>query len=321
MKKLKSNKGITGVDITASIVIIMIAVGIITSMYSKYINNSKQVKRNTESNKIAMDFIQYLDKTDFDTLDALLDTEPDSKIEAVSDDFFEKFGESIGIPSGYKVTLTRQEEIDGIAMKLNIEVSYTIGSNEEKINLSTTKKKIITQVNKPDIYADEIKDYVREENKRYILKYSNTKQGYIKAKTSDDDWYSISGKSYPIVVYAKQENFDINTVISLDKCEEIYVWVPRFGMKNAENYVFCYDITNNPIVYGDTESSVNGIEIKGYKVNKDIEITNISNEFQNLTGKWIKVNSNLNPIDDSGNEITDENNILNILKTKTFTWN
>lgn len=65
---------------------------------------------------------------------------------------------------------------------------------------------------------------------RFILKYSNTKQGYIQTTSSDPEWYSISGKKYPIVVYAKEEAFNVNGVIELsnENVEKIYVWVPRF---------------------------------------------------------------------------------------------
>ena len=60
MKKIKNHKGITGIDITASIVVIFIAIGIISTMYSKYINNSKKIKRNTEASNVAMKFIEYI---------------------------------------------------------------------------------------------------------------------------------------------------------------------------------------------------------------------------------------------------------------------
>lgn len=343
MKKLKNNKGITGVDITASIVVLMIAVGIISTMYSKYINNSKLIKRNTEANNLAIDFIQYIETTDFDIIDSMfdeygVDTNNDGiadKFEVTAeaeDDIIDVFGIEVKeqvyeIPSSYKVLLSKKEEIDGIAMKVSVDVIYSIASKEEKISLNTIKTRVISQVNSPDMEAEKVKSFSKDGNTRFVLKYSNIKEGYIQANFTDNDWYSISGKRYPVVVYAKEEDMDVNGVIEFKEDMDIYVWVPRFGKIDTENYGFCYQSTDNMIVYGDTGTLVQDTaddttySIIGYTVDTSKILTNIPTEFKTETGKWVKINSNLNPIDDSGDEITDEDNIFTILKTKQFTWN
>ena len=68
------------------------------------------------------------------------------------------------------------------------------------------------------------------------------------------------------------------------------------------------------------------IDIPNFYKKKEItllskEISEVPKDFEGISGKWVKVNSNLVPINNLGNEIEDENNILNILKTKKFTWN
>ena len=125
--------------------------------------------------------------------------------------------------------------------------------------------------------------------------------------------------------------FDLNGVIKLSDCSEIYLWVPRFGKVSEELYGFGYDTTNYMITYGNTGNKITekdektGTETKyniiGYKENLSKEISEVPKDFEGVSGKWVKVNSNLVPINNLGNEIEDENNILNILKTKKFTWN
>jgi len=335
MKKIKNNKGITGIDITTSIVILIIAIGIIMSMYSKYIDNSKIVKRNTEANNLAMNFVEYIEKTDYDSIDILFDTDGNGvdnvkKITAgPEDDIIGAFGIGIKnvidqIPKQYTITFYKQDEIDSIALKLKVEVSYYIKDKNYIVSLSKVKTKIINQVNFPDIDVDEVKKVTKGENNRYFLKYSNLKNGYVQTSISDNEWYSISGKRCPIAVYANPNDFDLNGVINLSDCNQIYVWVPRFGKISGELYGFGYDTTDYIITYGDTLNKITEggtkYSIIGYVDNKSKLIKDVSKDFDGVSGKWVEVNSNLCPIDDSGNEITDENNILNMLKTKQFTW-
>ena len=342
MKKIKSNKGITGIDITASIVVLIMAIGIIMSMYSKYIDNSKIVRRKTEANNIAIDFVEYIEKIDYEFIDSLFDSNNDgvdevNKITAgPEDDIIDAFGINIKdvmdtIPNEYIITLYKQDEIDNISIKFKIEVAYNVKNINYNVSLIKVKTRIIDQVNLPDMEATEVKALSKENKNRYILKYSNSKRGYIETNISDNEWYSISGEKYPIVVYAEKDKFDLNGVIKLSDCSEIYLWVPRFGKVSEELYGFGYDTTNYMITYGNTGNKITekdektGTETKyniiGYKENLSKEISEVPKDFEGVSGKWVKVNSNLVPINNLGNEIEDENNILNILKTKKFTWN
>ena len=91
------------------------------------------------------------------------------------------------------------------------------------------------------------------------MKYSNLKNGYVQTSISDNEWYSISGKRYPIAVYANPNDFDLNGVIKLSDCNQIYVWVPRFGKISGELYGFGYDTTDYIITYGDTLNKITEI--------------------------------------------------------------
>ena len=236
-------------------------------------------------------------------------------------------------PNSYIASIKKVEEIENISIKLKVEVEYKIGDKSQKTELSITKSKEIFSANVPDLTIEEVKDSTKEivvdgeeaEYTRYFLKYSNTKKGYIEAKASDDDWYSISGKKFAVIAYAKETPIPFNTngVINFNECAEIYVWVPRFGEYN-QNYMFCNETTNNPIIYK-TEATNLTVEdstysVVGYIPDTKTNIETLEDFNENETGKWVKVNEALNPMEEDGTEITDEENILNILKTKEFTW-
>ena len=44
MKRLKNNKGITGIDIVVSVTLIVITLGIVMAVYTSYANKTKEVK-------------------------------------------------------------------------------------------------------------------------------------------------------------------------------------------------------------------------------------------------------------------------------------
>ena len=61
MKKLKDNKGVTGVDIAVSITLIIITLGIVMAVYTSYANKTKEVNRNTTATNLAMRVIEHIE--------------------------------------------------------------------------------------------------------------------------------------------------------------------------------------------------------------------------------------------------------------------
>ena len=340
MKYLKNNKGVTGIDLAISIIIIIFSVTLITVMYSRYVEKSKEVERNSKATNIAVQLIEEIKSKDYEKVSSWFFDDVDD--DGIKEKTYEKIDNdeiktnflNIEIPNGYIATIKKIDEIEDISIKLKVEVEYKIGDKSQKTELSITKSKANYSANVPDLTSEEVKDITKKiivdgkegEYKRYFLKYSNTKKGYIEAKASDDDWYSISGKKFAVIAYAKEAPIPFNTngEINFNECAEIYVWVPRFGIDGDGNYRFCNEATNNPIIYEAEDINLT-IEDSTYSVAKYVVDTTISGitvaDFDGTeTGKWVKVNSDLNPIKDDTTEITDEENILNILKTKEFTW-
>lgn len=92
-----------------------------------------------------------------------------------------------------------------------------------------------------------------------------------------------------------------------------------FGVDSGK-YRFC-NTDNNPIVFGPQKITIGETTYdNAYDYMVQEGTIEVDNFLDNETGVWVKVNNELNPIDESGIIITDEENILNILKTEEFTW-
>ena len=360
MKKLKNNRGVTGIDIVISVLIIVMSVGLIGVMFSRYSKKSKEIERNTQAINLAMNVIEKMKLTDYDAIKKVIedadankenyveiDSEFDASYNGVDGFDVKKFFSLNNIPNGYLVKISQEEIIQEIItiLKLNIQVEYNIGKEIKSVTLGLNKVKdeILEEANPPDLTMTEVNQEI-EGYTRYLLKYSNSKKGYIKAKQTDDDWYSISGKRFAIVAYAKETDFDVNGVIDLEKCNKIYVWVPKFGRsplhyrfakfnkkKNDERAIF-FKKNGNEYGYlneGGLSLSRNTYDIYGYVSTCAVTEYGFTSD---IDGKWVLANAKLRPIDNDGNIIknidTDgdgnieenEKNILNILNEENFWW-
>ena len=307
MNRLKSNKGVTGIDVAMSIIIIVITIGVISSMYSSYSRKYKQIQRASVATNLAMEIIQNVNKMEFNNLKT-------SSLNVTNENKYGLLNESSTIPKGFEIIVSKLKVDNNISedlmYKVNVEVKFDVGENTNNVLLSTIKKKNnIGQVEVPnlkdDVISKDITAFNGEVNKRFLIKYSTEKQGYVEAKENDDDWYSISSKRFALVVYANENSFNKSGVIKLENCSEIYLWIPSFGKENDE-YRF---LTSNgrPIIYSkDSEGLFYYMADNNNSMNKDIG-----------SGKWIKVDKNLNPVAESSQDVK---NAYEILTTKTFTW-
>lgn len=133
--KLKSEKGFTGIDITVAIIIITLFVSIISVVFYNFTKSSKAIERKTEATYIATDIIEKIKALDYDNVIITDDTN-------IVD--YKNNGEKIinvNISEGYtaniKVENYKQNEDDLVKM-VTVTVSYKIGKEIEKVELTTT---------------------------------------------------------------------------------------------------------------------------------------------------------------------------------------
>ena len=132
--KLKNEKGATGIDITISVIILALFIGLITSLIYGINQSSKDIERKTEATNYAISEIEKLKAEDFETLESkqtsgYIDDTPYYKTIKVID--YADLEENKG-----------QGKEPGLVKKVTVEISYKSGKEDKKVELSTVLSKV-----------------------------------------------------------------------------------------------------------------------------------------------------------------------------------
>ena len=118
----KSEKGITGVDISVAIIIIMLFVSLISTLIYNYTKNSKELNRKSVATNIIVDVLEYAKSIDYDSLDQqTLNNYCSGKQE-----------------QGYRINAALEELAD--EKKVIVKVTYTINKDEQNLEIYTIIK-------------------------------------------------------------------------------------------------------------------------------------------------------------------------------------
>lgn len=132
--KMKEKKGFTAIDITISIIIIMLLVGIITTLYYNFYLTASARNRNAIATNCIIDVIERVKLMNYN----------DVNTENINE-LVQSLKEDKTLPEEYKVTVEIQNyneqeknvnKLDIIKI-LKVKVEYTVGQKKEKIEIST----------------------------------------------------------------------------------------------------------------------------------------------------------------------------------------
>ena len=125
-KKIKENKGITGIDATIAVVILMIFVPLITSLFSNITSVKQKVNRKTTAVNIAIQVIEGTKMMNYDSISG-------EKLEL--NQVLGNSGNytSENIPNGYEteILVAEQEEYKDII----VNVKYLENTRKESVEL------------------------------------------------------------------------------------------------------------------------------------------------------------------------------------------
>lgn len=264
MNKIKSNKGITGVDIVLSIGIISITLTLLLSMYlSIYISNT-EIERKAQAINYATQILEKASELYYADVKA-------DNFTATNLSNGAKEIAGIQIPGGYTVTVniepyTNNEQTD-VVKKVEVSVNYKVSKRNENVTLSMykTKENLIVP-NKPELPTDFVA----------IKAYENGgAKTYKTIASTDIGWYNYSQKQWALAV-AKS---DLNSTID---ASDLYVWIPRYAYyvdsSNNINIEFLYSDKNQRV---DKLGNLQNLP-SGYTVNTKFKDTNAK-------GYWILV--------------------------------
>lgn len=132
-KMLKNEKGITGIDIIVSILIITIFVAILTVLFFNINTDSKGIERKTEATHYAISLIEEIKNKGIEEADMYIDNEGSSILDA----------DKQATPYTKKIYVVDYSEIEGnedkmpnLVKKVTVEVSYINKGETETVELS-----------------------------------------------------------------------------------------------------------------------------------------------------------------------------------------
>lgn len=138
-KMIKQNNGFTTADIVVAIIVIMLFVGLITTLFYNFYMTISAKNRNAIATNYIIDVIEEIKSMEYDIVQA------DAGSTTSINQLIEQLEVIKGIPKEYKITgeLQKYNELEGNTDKkdlikiLTIKAEYTVGNKNEKIEIST----------------------------------------------------------------------------------------------------------------------------------------------------------------------------------------
>lgn len=138
--KYRDNKGITGVDISVALVIVVLFVGIISTLVYNFGVTSKSIERKSSAVNIAMQKIEQLKNTEYENIQSNYPIEYRNKDGQVAESGPYTVNVSVkryNDPEAGFVTPNEAEKIMDIIKIVTVTVSYTSQAEEQSVEFST----------------------------------------------------------------------------------------------------------------------------------------------------------------------------------------
>lgn len=262
MKKIKTNRGNTGIDIVISLGLITITLGVLAALYfNTYIANI-EIERRTQAINYASQIFEKVSEYYYGDI-------TEEKIATINSDGKQEIA-GIEIPQAYTVDIKvenyKAEEATDVVKIVTLNITYTIGQKEQKITLSRYKtKEILITPNAPVLAENMIAVKVQK---------TENASSYKTTSIIDEDWYNYFGRKWALA----KENLAGSTITK----EELYVWIPRYAYHTDE-----YGNNNIEFLYSNKNKKVGQ-----YGLLEDIGSEYIVDKVfsgKNATGYWVKV--------------------------------
>lgn len=332
-KSLKSEKGVTGIDVVMASAMIMVTITVVSILYVNTSLQTRNIKRTAGATRIATNIAENIQALTYEQfvkaykglseIEMRGDTEY-RKIESVDSD---QVAFSTKIPKGYVIYIyapevygshegNPKEQFD-LVRAIDIIVQYNIGKSIEEINFSLTKQReLVSECNSPDFV------YLKSAANKNIfpVKYNEKIGAYMKTTTEDIDWYDYSNKKWAVVMVsdkAESEVFDANgkyTGVVVEK----YAWVPAFFTDGENDFrAFRYKNSNKEILPGtltslpDSDSKTSSFNFYTFDETDGDLVAETS-----ATGLWVDVLDNEETMETATDKINkvEQSKILNASK-------
>ena len=133
--KIKNNHGFTGIDISISLIVMVLFVSLIASLLYNFHMSSQGINRKTDATYLAIQVLENLKQMNYD--DIIEDSNGGMTVENLE--------KAVDIPSGYKVQLNIQNyreiandsSLKDLIKVAKVTIQYTLGNIHEEVSMST----------------------------------------------------------------------------------------------------------------------------------------------------------------------------------------
>lgn len=130
MNRLKNNKGITGIDLTISIIVLTIFAGLIVGLMVNNYNVAIEIRKGANAMSYATMILEKVDEKAY---------------EKVTNNFVQELGDEISINSDYTVNLeVNQADDKDYVKRVTVKVTYTVNNEEKSLVIRKLKIKEIS---------------------------------------------------------------------------------------------------------------------------------------------------------------------------------
>ena len=145
--KIKNNKGLTGVDVTISVIILTIFVSLIANMFYNVSQIGNAVNRKSEATYVAVQIIEAMKQVNYDDLPTGLTEDTTAiNLEKLNELLIDE--DKIVLKNGYSVDInvenykkikgeTEGEELEDILKRVTVTVKYNEKAKEQTVELTT----------------------------------------------------------------------------------------------------------------------------------------------------------------------------------------
>lgn len=135
--KIRSEKGISGIDIIVAVILITIFVVMITMLSYQIRNNSEQIERKTQATHYAIEEIERIKSEGFEELPLLSEGK-----RVIKEEYIEGTSYYLTIYIwDYTELENNSDKTPDIVKKVDVEVSYQVNRQTEKVEISTVLSK------------------------------------------------------------------------------------------------------------------------------------------------------------------------------------
>lgn len=131
--KLNNNRGITGIDISVALGILILFVSIIASLSYNFVTSSRNVERKTRATYMAIEIIEDIKQIDYNSI---------INGEMQIADIEQLTGKTINKYDGYTATISSALYDQNDVLKIvTVKIEYTVGKTLENVEIKTAISK------------------------------------------------------------------------------------------------------------------------------------------------------------------------------------